>query len=99
MSRLLDAPDIDLSSLRFADTGTSATPPELLAVVGLPDATWGEVVCAVVVGSVTLDELRTHCEGALASFKQPRRLELVDDIPRTASTGQVQRRLLVERLS
>ncbi|MEY2434934.1 MAG: fatty-acyl-CoA synthase [Acidimicrobiaceae bacterium] len=70
-----------------------------VAVVGLPDTTWGEVVCAVVVGSVTLDELRAHCDGVLASFKHPRRLEVVDEIPRTASTGQVQRRLLVEQLS
>jgi acyl-CoA synthetase (AMP-forming)/AMP-acid ligase II len=70
-----------------------------VAVVGLPDVTWGEVVCAVVVGNVTLDALRAHCEGELASFKHPRRLELVDSIPRTASTSQVQRRLLVERLS
>jgi acyl-CoA synthetase (AMP-forming)/AMP-acid ligase II len=70
-----------------------------VAVVGLPDATWGEVVCAVVVGSVTLEALRAHCDGRLAPFKQPRRLEVVDEIPRTASTGQVQRRVIVERLS
>jgi acyl-CoA synthetase (AMP-forming)/AMP-acid ligase II len=72
-----------------------------VAVVGLPDATWGEVVCAVVVasGPLALEELRAHCDGVLASFKHPRRLELVNEIPRTASTGQVQRRLLVDRLS
>jgi acyl-CoA synthetase (AMP-forming)/AMP-acid ligase II len=73
-------------------------------VVGLPDTEWGEVVCAVVVtvpglDGPGLDELRAHCTGRLAPFKQPRRLEFVDDIPRTASTLQVQRRLLVEQLS
>lgn len=38
--RLLDAPGVDLSSLRFADTGTSATPPELLSAIHArcPDA-------------------------------------------------------------
>ena len=74
-----------------------------VAVVGVPDPTWGEVVTAVVVpaevGSPpTVDQLRTHCEGRLAAFKHPRRLVVVETIPRTASTGQVQRRLLVESI-
>jgi acyl-CoA synthetase (AMP-forming)/AMP-acid ligase II len=74
-----------------------------VAVVGAPDATWGEVVCAVVVSRpgqrVELEDLRRHCEGRLASYKHPRRLALVDALPRTVSTGQVQRGLLVERLA
>jgi acyl-CoA synthetase (AMP-forming)/AMP-acid ligase II len=73
-----------------------------VAVVGLPDAQWGEVVCAVVVASaaaLTLEELVAHCDGRLARFKQPRRLALVDRIPRTPATNQVQRRLIVEELS
>jgi fatty-acyl-CoA synthase len=45
-----------------------------------------------------LDGLRRHCHGRLARFKQPRRLEVVESLPRTAATGQVQRTLLVERL-
>jgi acyl-CoA synthetase (AMP-forming)/AMP-acid ligase II len=74
-----------------------------VAVVGVPDPEWGEVVCAVVVAAVgatppTLAELRAHCDGALAPFKQPRRVEVVEALPRTAATGQVQRTLLVERL-
>ena len=74
-----------------------------VAVVGLPDARWGEVVCAVVVPepgrrAPTLDALRAHCVGRLAGFKHPRQLRLVAALPRTA-TGQVQRRLLVERLA
>ena len=73
-----------------------------IAVVGLPDAQWGEVVCAVVVAASeppTLEELVAHCDGRLARFKQPRRLAVVDRIPRTPATNQVQRRLLVEELS
>ena len=75
-----------------------------VAVVGLPDEQWGEVVCAVVVPASggpppELSELRDLCAGTLASFKQPRRLFVADRIPRTAATGQVQRRLLVERLA
>ena len=74
-----------------------------VAVVGLPDAQWGEVVCAVVVDGggdpPDLADLQAHCEGRLASFKKPRRLVFVDALPRTAATGQVQRALLVEQIS
>jgi acyl-CoA synthetase (AMP-forming)/AMP-acid ligase II len=73
-----------------------------VAVVGVPDVQWGEVVCAVVVPRPgtppRLDELQAHCEGRLAGFKKPRRLEIVEALPRTAATGQVQRTLLVEQL-
>jgi len=74
-----------------------------VAIVGIPDPHWGEAICAVVVpapgAELDLETLRDHCEGRLARFKQPRRLELVDALPRTAATGQVQRILLVERIA
>ena len=41
---------------------------------------------------------RGHCSGVLASYKHPRRLVLVGEIPRTPATGQIQRRLLLERV-
>ncbi len=74
-----------------------------LAVVGMPDTKWGEVVCAAIVmreghDVPTVDELRAHCGGVLAAYKQPRRLEVVDVIPRTASNGKTRRALLVEQL-
>jgi fatty-acyl-CoA synthase len=78
-----------------------------VAVVGVPDAQWGEIVCAVVVqeagaagavDALDLNALRAHTAARLASFKQPRRLEVVDELPRTPATGQVQRPLLVERI-
>jgi len=74
-----------------------------VAVVGVPDPRWGEVVTAVVVVRAgtpppSLDDLRAFCEGRLAGFKQPRRIEIVGALPRTAATGQVQRTLVVERL-
>ena len=73
-----------------------------VAVVGVPDPEWGEQVCAVAVAApgatLTLAELRKHCEGKLAGFKHPRRLELVAELPRTEATRQVQRTLLLERI-
>jgi fatty-acyl-CoA synthase len=75
-----------------------------VAVIGIPDAQWGEVVCAVVVPAPGVQEaidvasLRRHCDGRLAPFKHPRRVEVVDALPRTPATGQVQRTLLVERI-
>ena len=73
-----------------------------VAIVGLPDDHWGELICAVVVPRgdkvVALEELRAHLGGRLAPHKHPRRLEVVSELPRTAATRQVQRSLLVERL-
>jgi len=73
-----------------------------VAVIGVPDASWGEVVCAVVVpraeASPTLEAMQQHCEARLAGFKKPRRLETIDALPRTAATGQVQRALLREQI-
>jgi fatty-acyl-CoA synthase len=74
-----------------------------LAVVGIADDRWGEVVCAVVVpleGSEapTVAALRDHIGAALAPFKHPRRVVVAGDIPRTAATRQVQRTLLRERI-
>jgi acyl-CoA synthetase (AMP-forming)/AMP-acid ligase II len=75
-----------------------------VAVVGIPDEQWGETVCAVVViapgaSPPSVDDLRAHGEGELARFKLPRRVEVVDAIPRTPATQQVRRRALVERFS
>jgi fatty-acyl-CoA synthase len=75
-----------------------------VAVVGVPDPAWGELVCAAVVvapgeAAPDLVAMRTVCAGRLAPYKHPRRLEIVDEIPRTAATGQIQRRLLLERLT
>ena len=73
-----------------------------VAVVGLPDPEWGEVVCAFVVPTAgaepTLAALQDHCGATLAGFKKPRRLELAREIPRTAATGQIQRTLIVQQI-
>ncbi|MFE9566513.1 class I adenylate-forming enzyme family protein [Streptomyces sp. NPDC006487] len=70
-----------------------------VAVVGLPDPAWGELVCCVIVPSrrgspPALDELRRHLRGRLATHKHPRRIHIVDALPRTPATGQLRRDLI-----
>jgi fatty-acyl-CoA synthase len=71
-----------------------------VAVAGLPDAKYGEVVSAWVVPksgeSVTADDLRRYCEGQIAHFKIPRYIMIVDALPRTV-TGKIRKHVLQEQ--
>ena len=73
-----------------------------VAVLGVPDDRWCEVVHAVVVPrpDVTLDfaELDAHCRRRLAGFKVPRSYETVAELPRNAS-GKVRKVELRNRIS
>ncbi|MCD5422437.1 long-chain-fatty-acid--CoA ligase [Rhodococcus pyridinivorans] len=69
-----------------------------VAVVGRPDPQWGERVVAVVVPTdtgnpPTLDALIELTRGTLASYKRPRDLVVVDELPRNA-TGKVTKNVL-----
>jgi fatty-acyl-CoA synthase len=66
---------------------------EDVAVLGAPDDEMGQVLVAYVVGTASVEEVRTACERDLPSYKVPRRIERVDEVPRTA-TGKVLRRAL-----
>lgn len=64
-----------------------------VAVTGLPDNEWGQIVAAFVVSArpnLSLDEIRAHCRAQLPSYALPKQLELVEAIPRT-SLGKVRR--------
>jgi len=67
------------------------------AVVGRPDREWQNAVVAVVVprdgADAGVEELRSWCAARLAPFKVPKRIELADELPRTAA-GKVQRSAL-----
>lgn len=71
-----------------------------VAVVGLPDEEYGEIVTAVVVttGAVTGDELLAFCAEHLVRYKCPRRIELVDELPRDPM-GKLGKRELRARFS
>jgi long-chain acyl-CoA synthetase len=65
------------------------------AVIGVDDATTGEAVVAYVRApgtdpAATEQAVRAHCEARLARFKQPSRIEVVDELPLTV-TGKVQK--------
>jgi fatty-acyl-CoA synthase len=67
-----------------------------VAVVGIPDERWGEVVKAFVVareGSVTAEELQGFARERLARFKVPRVIAFVEELPKT-STGKIQKFVL-----
>ena len=69
-----------------------------VAVVGIPDDKAGEAICAVVIptnGNITLEELQQWCIGKMAENKIPKRLDMVEDLPRNA-TGKVLRRMIRE---
>lgn len=67
------------------------------AVVGVPDAYRGETVKAFVSvragATVTEAELIEHCKTRMAAYKYPRSIEIMSDLPKTA-TGKLLRRQL-----
>ena len=67
---------------------------------GIPHPTWGEEVAAAVVlrEPATEADLIAYCRDRLADFKRPKKLFIVDSIPRTA-TGKVQRLNVAAKLA
>ena len=69
-----------------------------VGVIGLPDENCGESVMAIVVSSntqLTEQDVRTHCELSLTRYKIPKRVEFVDEVPKT-NVGKILRRELRE---
>jgi fatty-acyl-CoA synthase len=70
------------------------------AVVGAPDPHWGEAVTAFVVARPGAEPdpaaLIEACQGMIADYKTPKRVEIVSELPRTAS-GKVRKSVLRER--
>ncbi len=75
-----------------------ASHPDILevGVIGIPDDKCGEAVMAVIVSKnpqLTLEDIRSHCEDSLTRYKLPKRVEWVDEVPKT-NVGKILRREL-----
>jgi fatty-acyl-CoA synthase len=75
---------------------------EECAVVGQPDARWGEVAVAVLVvkpgSTLTASAVMALFDGKLARFKQPKKIIFVDRLPKTAM-GKVQKAQVVAHIA
>ena len=83
----------NVSSIEVEDALMSHPSVREVAVIGIPDEKWGELVTALVVtdgSDITPEQLITHCRSRLAGYKCPKRVDLVDALPRTA-TGKLQK--------
>ena len=76
---------------------STATGVNEVAVIGLPDDTWGETVVAAIVfdpqNDANLQALQKHCKDSLAKYKQPKNYYCLDALPRNA-LGKIQNDVL-----
>ena len=72
----------------------------MAAIIGVPDATWGEKVTAYVVlapgKAATEAELQQHCHERIARYKAPKEIHFETALPMTPS-GKIQKAVLRER--
>ncbi len=84
----------NVSSIEVEDALFSHPDVNEVAVIGVPDEKWGELVMALVVttpGSpLTAEELIAYCKIKLAGYKCPKRIEFRESLARTA-TGKLQK--------
>ena len=84
----------NVSSIEVEDVVFSHPAVAEVAVIGVPDDKWGEMVTALVVltegATVTEAELIAHTRERIAGYKAPKRVEFREAIPRTA-TGKIQK--------
>lgn len=84
----------NVASIEVEDALFSHPDVAEVAVIGVPDDKWGELVVALVVlapgATATADDLREHCRARLAGYKVPKRIEFREELARTA-TGKLQK--------
>jgi fatty-acyl-CoA synthase len=84
----------NVSSIEVEDAVFSHPDVAEVAVIGVPDEKWGELVMALVVrtagSTLTEDELIAYTKGKLAGYKCPKKIEFRTELARTA-TGKLQK--------
>jgi fatty-acyl-CoA synthase len=84
----------NVSSIEVEDAVFSHPAVAEVAVIGIPDDRWGEMVTALVVVAegeqVSEADIVAHCRGRIAGYKIPKKVEFREAIPRTA-TGKIQK--------
>jgi acyl-CoA synthetase (AMP-forming)/AMP-acid ligase II len=84
----------NVSSIEVEDAVFSHADVAEVAVIGIPDEKWGELVMALVVktpgSALTEDELIAYVKTKLAGYKCPKRIEFRNELART-TTGKLQK--------
>ena len=84
----------NVSSIEVEDAVFSHPEVAEVAVIGIPDDRWGELVLALVVraagSTLTEADVIAHARGRLAGYKCPKRVEFRTELARTA-TGKLQK--------
>ncbi len=84
----------NVSSIEVEDAIFSHPDVAEVAVIGVPDEKWGELVMALVVlapgATLSEDEVIAHTKTKLAGYKCPKKVEFRDALARTA-TGKLQK--------
>ena len=73
-----------LSALEIEETLRDHAAVKEVAVVGIPDETWGEIAVAAVISQGACDEsgLRSWAKDRIASYKVPKRVLFLEEFPR-----------------
>jgi len=68
-----------------------------VAVIGLPDEKWGEVITAIITPkpgeTITEEEIIEYCKKNLAGYKCPKIVKFVDNIPKNPAGKIVKSKL------
>ena len=71
-------------------------------VFGVPDNKYGEEICAWIIPmaghKISLDDVRSYCDGQIAHYKVPRYVKVVSEFPMTV-TGKPQKYLMREMMT
>lgn len=74
-----------------------------VAVVGLPDLQFGQIICACIIphegAKPPAEEVVGYCKHQLANYKVPKRVEFMDSFPTTPGTNKIKKAALAEMLT